>query len=226
MRHALHIVDADSPSQLEALRAQRAEIQTALANLGAVERRLGEAEAAEADALAAISSIGEREVEAMRAWARGGAEGDAPAMLTDERGAAARELAAASARAAAARGAVGDLAIERDALTERAAAVQTRIVEAGLAALKDEHAAAAAELDRHLAGIFELAARVDALRITLSEAGRTLQDQGNIDGARPLFTLAAHLAERGRPPVDLEPAVIIEAVEVWRRRAVELEVIT
>ena len=201
---ALAIVPATEPSpadQLAALKIERADLRKEAARLTGIRSRLNEAENGEREALAAIGELGKAEIAAMTRWASEGAVGDPPAVDHEERAALAKQLAAAQAASAAAKGAAVDLDKQRGTIEQRQRDLASEIQSLAFTVIGDEHAAALADLAALATQASRLVAKIRAQGLWFGFEGRRFQSIGQHDTAMEFFRRAEALRKATLPEV-------------------------
>ena len=204
-------------SDLEILRAHRGALNGRIVRLQAERNRLHDAETAETEALKAIGELGRAEVAAVREWASTGSPGPAPKGDAARRAELTRDLVAAEAASAAARGAGAGVDQELADITREAAGLAEQI----------ERAAVVELIELFNGGWSDVQIRAVELRATIARAFAVLhflrdradehRTRGREAEAMAIFRQVERLSTGLALSVEPSAADVFAAATVWER---------
>jgi hypothetical protein len=188
--------------------AAREEISASIDRANAALTRLASAQTADAPIVAEIQRLDAAETEAFSAWSRGDNEAPAPTPGVAKRALLTGQLAAARAKAEAARRAEGGLIAERDRESMKLRGLPHAIDVALAEILVSEAEPLIADFDDANRSVSTKASRIEILRDILGGLARSA---GDGEPARPFYVLLEAFNTRlqkvsGRQPPDLDTA--------------------
>jgi hypothetical protein len=221
----LAIVDKEKPAidPLAALHAEKAALQSQIAELNSERERLAALAAQAGEQEAALREIDRTEAALFSGWAASGANGDAPALLTSERQAASTGLALARAKAAGAAIAIQEVEARQAEGGAALAEIERKIDAAIIDALERDYRAARERFSRALAGARNLAADVFGTRAAILIQAENLRNRGQTEEANLLYRRVEGL-DRAGIDLDATPSVaeVNRALEFAKARVASL----
>jgi hypothetical protein len=214
------IVMAKPSDPAEALRSERERIVANLETISRTLARLAEAKKDEERIFAEIAKLGEKEIEAVKAWVESGCEGPQPQPDAGERARLTKRMAAAVDAARAAKAVAGEVESEASGLRDRLAQFDAEIRARRISEFETQFAAAVAEFASLAARMRRLLLQIRSLPISLVTVGRQSFDRGDEIYGRVAFSAAEKMRLARLPEVEPEEAEVMRAVAAMTAKIV------
>jgi hypothetical protein len=200
-----NVVAIAKPSDpADALRSERERIVADLETISRKLARLAEAQKDEERIFAEIAKLGEKEIEAVKAWVASGCEGPQPQPDAGERARLTKRMAAAVDAAQAAKAVAGEVEAEAVPLRARLVEIDGEIRATRIASLENQFAERVEEFEA-LASKMRITLReIRSLPLALIEIGRAAFDRNDEGYAQSCYSAAERV--RGVQLLEIEPS--------------------
>jgi hypothetical protein len=203
------VVMAKPSDPAEALRSERERIVADLETISRKIARLAEAQKDEERIFAEIAKLGEKEIEAVKAWVASGREGTQPQPDAGERARLTKRMAAAVDAARAAKAVAGEVEAEAVRLRARLAHIDAEIRTLKIASLENQFADRVSEFEAIASKMRITLREIRSLPLALIEIGMAAFDRNDEGYARSCYGAAERMRGARFPEVEPSDAEIL-----------------
>jgi hypothetical protein len=206
------IVMAKPSDPAEALRSERERIVADLETISRKLARLAEAQKDEERIFAEIAKLGEKEIEAVKAWVESGCEGPQPQPDAGERARLTKRMAAAVDAARAAKAVASEVEAAANGQRARLAQLNAEIETLRITSLEDQFADRVSEFEAVALKLRITLREIRSLPLALAEIGRAAFDRNDEGYARACYSAAERMRGARLPEVEPSDAEILHTI--------------